>query len=283
MVESQNKLYLNQVRGRCRILINKDQLADLFASHSFHIQEIYRLVIQPHSTLREFKTESAGFLFSIRGEARLNVNGKSYDLQPGSVIHVTPGCQLALQVISQSEYEYHSLFYHLDCDKKSDCDTVFKLETGANPRIIEILTMLHQNVHTPGGMGKLRVKELFLRILYQILMGCKQEESSPHERVIEEAIAYIRGQYMIPLTLQDLAELFDMNPKSFSYFFHKYTGLHPIDYVIQYRMERALEILKAGNISIRDVAMTVGYPNPLYFSRLFKKKFGVPPSAYIAK
>ncbi|WP_333981992.1 AraC family transcriptional regulator [Bacillus pumilus] len=283
MVESQNKWYLDQVKGRCRTLINRDQLADLFASHSFHIQEIYRLVIQPHSTLSEFKTESAGFLLSIRGEARLNINGKSYDLQPGSVMHVTPGCQLSLQVISQSEYEYHSLFYHLNCDKESDCDTAFKLETGANPRIIELLTMLHQNVHAPGGMGKLRVKELFLRILYQMLMGCKQKESSPNERIIEEAVAYIRGQYMNPLTLQDLAELCDMNPKSFSYFFHKYTGLHPIDYVIQYRMERAREILKAGNIPIRDVSMTVGYPNPLYFSRLFKKKFGVPPSAYTAK
>ncbi|MDG3045339.1 AraC family transcriptional regulator [Bacillus sp. B6(2022)] len=36
-------------------------------------------------------------------------------------------------------------------------------------------------------------------------------------------------------------------------------------------MERAREILKTGNIPISDVAMTVGYPNPLYFSRVFKR------------
>ncbi|PRO41703.1 AraC family transcriptional regulator [Bacillus sp. LLTC93] len=262
-----------------------DKLANLFARGSFDIQDVYRLVIQPNSTLREFKAENHGFLFTIRGEARMSVNGMAYELQPGSVLHVTPKSQLALQVIGQSEYEYHSLFYSLDRDKASECNKPFKLEPGANPRVIELLTMLHQNVHTPGGMGKLRVKELSLRIMYQVLMGCKQRDrdSSPNKRVIEEAVAYIRGQYMNPLTLHDLAELYDMNPKSFSYFFHKYTGLHPIDYVIQYRMERAREILKAGNIPIRDVAVTVGYPNPLYFSRVFKKKFGVSPSAYISK
>lgn len=270
--------------SRCSHLIDSDQLADLFASGSFDIQDVYRLVIQPNSTLRKFKTENHGFLFTIRGEASMSVSGMVYELQPGSVLHVTPDSQLALQVTGQSEYEYHSLFYSLYLDKESECDIPFKLESGANPRVIELLTMLHQNVHTPGGMGKLRVKELFLRIMYQILMGCKQRDrdSSPNKRVIEEAVAYISGQYMNPLTLQDLAELYDMTPKSFSYFFHKYTGLHPIDYVIQYRMERACEILKAGNIPIRDVAVTVGYPNPLYFSRVFKQKFGLSPSAYMS-
>ncbi|MGO4184478.1 helix-turn-helix transcriptional regulator [Paenibacillus sp. TAF43_2] len=63
-------------------------------------------------------------------------------------------------------------------------------------------------------------------------------------------------------------------------FFHKYTGFRPIDYVINYRMERASDLLKAGNYSIHDIAVSVGYTNSLYFSRLFKKKFGLSPSAY---
>ncbi|WP_309473831.1 helix-turn-helix transcriptional regulator [Paenibacillus thiaminolyticus] len=47
-----------------------------------------------------------------------------------------------------------------------------------------------------------------------------------------------------------------------------------------YRMERASELLKAGIFPIRDIAVSVGYANPLYFSRAFKKKFGMSPSAY---
>ncbi|MCY9514046.1 AraC family transcriptional regulator [Paenibacillus apiarius] len=270
-------------------MIDLDKLAQIFASGSYDIEDVYRLVIQPKSILREFRTVRHGFLFIIRGEARMCVNGTAYELHPGSVFHAAPGMRLDSQVIGQSEFEYYSLFYRLDKlgDENSghECDFHFKLEPGANPRLIELLIMLHQNAHTLGGIGKLRVKELFLSIMHQVLLGCRHRESgsSPSKRVIEEAIEYINGHYMNPLTLDELAELHAMTPKRFSYFFHKYTGYRPIDYLINYRMERASELLKAGNFPVRDIAVSVGYANPLYFSRVFKKKFGVSPSAYISK
>ncbi|AJS57231.1 AraC family transcriptional regulator [Paenibacillus sp. IHBB 10380] len=270
-------------------MINLDKLAEIFASGTYEIEDVYRLVIQPKSILREFTTVKHGFLFIIRGGARICVNGTVYELHPGSVFHAAPGMQLDSQVIGQSEFEYYSLFYRLDklgdVNCTHECDSHFKLEPGANPRVIELLIMLHQNAHTSGGIGKLRIKELFLSIMHQVLIGCRYRESgsSPSKRVIEEAIAYINGHYMNPITLDELAELHAMSTKRFSYFFHKYTGFRPIDYVVNYRMERASDLLKAGNFPIRDIAVSVGYANPLYFSRLFKKKFGVSPSAYTHK
>lgn len=269
-------------------MIDVDKLAEIFASGSYDVEGAYRLVIQPKSILREFRTERHGFLFTIRGEARLCVNGTAYELHPGTVLHAAPGMQLDSQVLGQSEYEYYLLFYRLDRlgDENSGhvWDSHFKLEPGANPRVIELLIMMHQNAYTLGGIGKLRVKELFLSIMHQVLVGCRHRESgcSPSKRVIEEAIAYINRHYMNPLTLDELAELHGMSPKRFSYYFHKYTGFRPIDYVIHYRMERASELLKVGNFPISDIAVSVGYANPLYFSRVFKKKFGVSPSAYLS-
>lgn len=267
-------------------MIDLDQLAEGFASGSYEIDEVFRLVIQPKSVLREFRTVKYGFLFVLRGEARIRVNGTVYELQSGSVFHAAPDMQMDSKVIGASELEYYSLFYSWD-EKHSGhgCNAHFKLEPGANPRLLALLTMLQQNAHTLGGIGKLRVKELFLRILHQVLIGCshRESDSSPSKRVIEEAVTYIHGQYMHPLTLDDLAELHDMSTKRFSYFFHKYTGFRPIDYVIHYRMERARELLQTGNYPIRDIAVSVGYPNALYFSRVFKRKFGVAPSAYASQ
>lgn len=270
-------------------MIDLDKLAEIVANGSYDIEGVHRLVIQPKSILREFRTIRHGFLFVIRGEARMCVNGTSYELHPGSIFHAAPGMQLDAQVIGTSEYEYYSLFYRFDKvdDEHSDhaCGSHFKLEPGANPRVIELLSMLHQNAPMLGGIGKLRIKELFLSVMHQVLVGCRHRESgnSPSKRVIEEAVAYINGHYMNPLTLDGLAELHAMSPKRFSYFFHKYTGFRPIDYVIHYRMERASELLKTGHFPIRDIAVSVGYANPLYFSRVFKKKFGVSPSAYTSQ
>lgn len=93
------------------------------------------------SVLREFKTAKHGFLFVVRGEAKMGVDGAVYELHPGSVFHAAPGMQLDAQVTGPSEYEYYSLFYKLD--KRDDatsghpCDSHFKLEPGANPRVVE--------------------------------------------------------------------------------------------------------------------------------------------------
>lgn len=267
-------------------MIDVEKLAEVFANDSYDIKEVYRLVIQPKSILREFRTVKYGFLFVIRGAARISVNGTVYELQSGSVLHAAPGMQMESQVAGQSELEYYSIFYRLDKigedNSDHECKAHFKLEPGANPRVIELLMMLHQHAHTLGGIGKLHVKELFLSILHQVLVGHRHRVSSgaPSQRVIEEAIEYMKRHYMNPLTLEEMAELHGMTPKSFSYFFHKYTGFRPIDYLINYRMERASELLKAGNFPIRDIAVSVGYANPLYFSRAFKKKFGMSPSAY---
>ncbi|MDN4600841.1 helix-turn-helix domain-containing protein [Paenibacillus sp. F6_3S_P_1C] len=263
-----------------------DHLALIFAENSLKIDGINRLVLQPNSILREFRTLNYGFLFVIRGEASMSVNGTIYELQPGSVFHAAPGMQLDSQVNGHSEYEYYLLFYSFvqleKVDGVPECNSHFKLDSGANPRVVELLVMLQEQLHSERGIGKLRVKELFISIMVLVFTGCIQRKSitSPSEKVIEQAISYIHGHYMNLLTLDELAELHGMSSKRFSYFFHKYTGFRPIDYVIHYRMERAGELLKSGNYLIRDVAISVGYTNPLYFSRVFKKKFGISPSEY---
>lgn len=266
-----------------------ERLAEIFAIHSYDIENVYRLVIQPKSIHREFITEKHGFLFIVRGAVRITVNGTIYDLHPGCVFHAAPEMRMEAKVTSKSELEYYSVFYQLERSyseqNNHECNAHYKLELEAIPRVNELLTMLHQNVHTPGGIGKLRVKALFLSIMHQVLVSyinCANN-NTPNQEVIEEAISYIKRNYMNPLTLEELAAIHAMKPKRFSYYFYKYTGFRPIDFVILYRMERASELLKIGSFSISDIAVSVGYANPLYFSRAFKKKFGVSPSAYASK
>lgn len=263
-----------------------ERLAESLANDSYRIDHVYRLVIQPKSTHHAFRTSQYGFLFIIRGAVRIRVNTTIYELRPGAVFHAAPGMQMEAKVISGSELEYYSVFYILgdNCAVNGNhaCNAHFKLELETTPRIIELLTILHQNAHTPEGVGKLRVKELFLSIMHQVLAGHKNRENnnSPNKEVIEEAISYIKRNYMNLLTLEELAAIHAMNPKRFSYYFYKYAGFRPIDFVIHYRMERACELLKMGNFTVSDIAISVGYANPFYFSRAFKKKFGMPPSAY---
>lgn len=121
-------------------------------------------------------------------------------------------------------------FYKLDMPEEMNCttefDSHFKLEPGANLKIIELLIMLHQNTHPSGEIGKLRIKELFLSLMHQVLIACsyRENDSSPNQKMVDEALAYIKLHYMNSLTLGELAERHAMSTNRFSYFFHKYTG-----------------------------------------------------------
>ena len=59
-------------------------------------------------------------------------------------------------------------------------------------------------------------------------------------------------------------------------------GQSPIDYLTEYRINEACKLLRAGNLSIAEVAISVGFFDQFYFSRVFKRAKGVPPSKYMA-
>ena len=59
-------------------------------------------------------------------------------------------------------------------------------------------------------------------------------------------------------------------------------GKSPIDYLTNYRVSEACSLLKNTNLSIAEIAVSVGFFDQFYFSRVFKKVKGMPPSKYIS-
>jgi AraC-like DNA-binding protein len=57
-------------------------------------------------------------------------------------------------------------------------------------------------------------------------------------------------------------------------------GVSPKDYMLEYRMKKAVEFLADESLSIGNIAYSVGYKDPLTFSKMFKVKMGVSPTEY---
>jgi AraC family transcriptional regulator of arabinose operon len=75
----------------------------------------------------------------------------------------------------------------------------------------------------------------------------------------------------------DLAHRFCLSPQYFGEIFKRETGMSVKEFQRECRLERAMLLLREGNLTITDVAAEVGLEDIAYFSRLFKRKFGVPP------
>ncbi len=106
----------------------------------------------------------------------------------------------------------------------------------------------------------------------------KQEEQSMS--VVNKAKQYIDENYMKELTLDDVSRVVNISSYYFSKVFKEETGENFIDYLTKLRIESAKKLLKTTNKSMKEISAEVGYSDPNYFSRNFKKYTGKTPTDY---
>jgi two-component system response regulator YesN len=95
---------------------------------------------------------------------------------------------------------------------------------------------------------------------------------------VQKALEYITGNYSKELTLEDVASAVSLSPTYFSRLFKMETGENFIDYLTRYRMELAKKFLQQSELSIKEISYRIGYNDPNYFGKLFKKFYGFNPS-----
>lgn len=100
----------------------------------------------------------------------------------------------------------------------------------------------------------------------------------------DEIQRYLDANYHLPINGDSLARQFGLGPRHLSKVFKQYKNVRPTEYLLRLRMDRAKKILETKpDAMVKDVANSVGYSDPLYFSRIFKKETGLWPTEYQAK
>jgi two-component system, response regulator YesN len=95
------------------------------------------------------------------------------------------------------------------------------------------------------------------------------------------AVQYIQAHYSESLQLLDVADRVHVSSAYLSQLFGKHLGVGFSDYLTAVRIQRAKELLGPGHRSVKEVSHAVGYRDPNYFSRVFRKAVGHSPSEYL--
>jgi transcriptional regulator GlxA family with amidase domain len=104
-----------------------------------------------------------------------------------------------------------------------------------------------------------------------------------NDAVIGDCQSWIAQNYDCPNPVASMTSRTGLNPRTFARRFHVATGYHPVDYVQAVRIEEAKQLLETDSAKVEEVGHIVGYEDPTFFRRLFKRKVGLTPAAYRRK
>lgn len=262
---------------------NVNQLAEHFAHVPFQVKGIYRYAKDPGVPNADYTDSFPGFVFPLSGKIQFSFNGNPYILSPGKVVHGGANMNLSHKMFAKTNWEYILVLYRL-CNSEPEetgfSHQHFELSTGQSPRLTELIMRLWHVYNQPGGISKFQTEMLFRDALNESFLCVNRQNSCESHALFERVSNYIHEYYYESHTIASLAEQNNVNRNRLSYVFRRHAGMGPAEYVLKYRLNRAQEMLYTSSVPVQQIAQTVGFTDPFYFSRVFKKQFGVSPTDY---
>ena len=120
------------------------------------------------------------------------------------------------------------------------------------------------------------------RFMEEVLEVLPGEEPAEHvySQLVQDGMAYLQENYDRNLSLEEICGALGVSRNYFCYLFKKETGQNLWAYLTDNRLAKAKELLRTTQDKTYAIAYQVGYDNPSYFSKLFKKGTGMTPNEY---
>ncbi|QUI24485.1 AraC family transcriptional regulator [Vallitalea pronyensis] len=149
--------------------------------------------------------------------------------------------------------------------------------------LIDLFNTMYSALENGNSMDQMiYVCSVLNHFLCEIFFRYKKRMTSSNKQIeyIETAIEYMKENVENNITLHQLTKEMNLSKNHLIYLFKNKTGYTPIDYFIRLKMQRACQYLDLTNMTIAQVSKKMGYDDPYYFSRLFKKIMSTSPSYY---
>lgn len=225
--------------------------------------------------------------YILDGKGIYSVNDQTYHLQKGQGFLICPHTIIFYQADSHNPWSYGWVGFHgvkaksyLDMAGINEKNPIFTYDKDDSLR-----KMLQMMINTKSLQ---KSREIFLLgYLYQFIgilienapSSCLKPESSSQSH-IRKALEFIAMNYAQKIEINDIASYIGLDRSYLYSLFIKHLNISPKNYLIRFRMQKATELLSNQNLSIAEVSRSVGYDDPLLFSKMFKKIYGQSPSAY---
>lgn len=225
----------------------------------------------------------------VAGKGVFQIGDSTFHLQEGDLFLVKPN-QLNTYIADTADpWEYYWVGFNGACANRLVQQTPFTdhhpLHHCKDPQSVrEALYNIYLSRGTEPQQEALMTGYLYL-FMAQLMKEARDTMPNPgssSSQYVLAAIKYIQFNYSHDISVDDIAKAVGVSRSHLYRVFMANVGQSPIDYLTGYRISEACSLLKNAHLSIAEIAVSVGFFDQFYFSRVFKKVKGVPPSKYLA-
>jgi AraC-like DNA-binding protein len=228
-------------------------------------------------------------IYCLRGKGWYVMNNRSFEVSAGEFI-LLPATKNYMRYGADAEDPWTIYWVHFsgrDMDTFNRCFNVGQYD-GPQPIIynekgLQIWDTMYRSLEMGYSKENLSNANLCLyNLVATFLFPDKHvdEKKQDAKDMINETILYMRKELGTRLTVEDMASRQQLSASHFTSLFRKATGMSPLDYFIHLKLQKACQLLYHSDAKVKNVAQTLGYDDPYYFSRLFRKYMNISPDQY---
>lgn len=222
----------------------------------------------------------------VSGHGIFSCLGKQYRLSAGDAFIVVPERIASYSADRDDPWEYCWVGFN-GADAKRlmeqtgllEHEPVFHCEGGE----LQGLLMDICNLSGSGAGSEARMEAKLLTFLAALMdrFGKSAEPCGNGYEYVQKAIQYIDYNYSTAIGISDVAASAGVSRSHLYRLFIRHVSMSPNEYLVRYRVSKAAALLETGRLTVGEVAYSTGFADQLYFSRVFKKYMGMPPSRYM--
>ena len=250
--------------------------------------------VYPKPVLYEgWTTEEHSLLYIIDGEWEIGLDGKIYHLHSGDMMLMPAGSHH--YGVSPCSVNMRSMFFHftgMAGDRRNVRLSPEEVRAMAEGTIACLPSVIHCGINNPVSVIARNIVHVFwshrddsertlslnINCLLSELAFLARNSLSQSEEWITLLLQEMRMNQSRFISPEEAAETAHMSVRSMSTRFKQIMGKTLHEYQLTLKMEMAYHTLCTGRYSVKEVAQTFGFCDPYYFSRVFKKVYGMSPS-----
>jgi AraC-like DNA-binding protein len=241
-----------------------------------------------HRVRRPEGVGQAIFKYCVRGAGWCELDGRRFAVNPGELMVVPPNVPHAYGAAEERPWTVH--WFHVVgeqlgplIDELGVSRTQPIVRLGQNARLVALLQDLEQVLEDDYAFPHLLFASQLLGHIVGLMIWLRRNDFSDshdaHQRVLQ-SVERMKQRLDKPLDVAQLASLANLSSSHYSTLFRRLTGASPTAYFTRLRLHRAAGLLLTTRDSVKIIAARLGYDDALYFSRIFRRCHGVPPSEY---